>query len=1084
MAALATSSQVLQKKYDVFISFRGSDIRPTFLSHLKKQLQQEEIDVYVDERLERGDKISTALLEAIESSMIALVIFSKDYASSWWCLEELVKIMECKRVNDQVVIPVFYNVDPSHVRHQEGSYGDAFAQHEQKYNHDLMKLWKSVLENTANLSGHHSSNYFAESDLIDDIIKNVSKKLEDKDIDEPKDQLIGFQKDMTTIESFMKVDSEEVRVIGIWGKGGIGKTTLAQVVFDKFSPRYNSSCFVSNVREESKRIGLTGLLEKILSVLLNNENLTYKRRPNTQRRLSRRKAFLVLDDVDTSGQLHYLIEENLSLGPNSKIIITSRDKHVLISGGVHEVHEMKELCMEESLQLFCWYAFKKDHPKIGYKKLSMQAIEYAGGLPLALKVLGSYLNSRDTKTWDSALKKLRKHPNSEIYNVLRVSYDGLDILEKRIFLDIAFFLWGKKKELIINVLDACDDLYADCGIDGLINKALITISSDNIVGIHDLLREMAEEIVREESRKHPERRSRLNNSKEIQDILKNSMGTDAIEGIILEFDELSEDHLSLSANAFKNLSNLRILKIQHCDPIGGRRLYFPNGHLNFPNGLDSLSDKLSYIYWEQCSLASLPMGFCAEKLVEIHMPNSGVAKLWDDAKNLMNLKTINLSSCCNLVELPDLSMAQNLEIMELDYCSMLCSIHPSILSLPKLSYLDLTGCWKLKSLHGDKHMKSLKYLMLKGCINLVEFFLSSEELRRLILDGTGLKTLKLPIGQFNKLDELCLGGSLKSFQINELSCLTSLKKFSLSKFRGQIIWKSNLLTLFDVWRSLDELHLTHCAVYEIPDNISAMSLLRTLSLRGCQVEGLPNSIKHLSELKELDLGYCQQLRSLPELPPSITHFYVDGCTSLETIDFKVMRTIYNNYSGEVKVCYPGSTIPKGFKYSRTAERFITIELAPSSSDHLLGFASCCVLAKWDVMYINTFIWRKLHLEDEEIYCEDEKKFPNLGKWNGCNVYLWYDPMESILKETQRSFDGGTTYKFTCEFFVGDCFRNCVVECDHHWINECGIWPIYASDLQEEVVQQMELKLENRTTKRKRNSFTFFMGNFCAIPFII
>ncbi|KAI9120054.1 hypothetical protein K1719_009023 [Acacia pycnantha] len=727
-------------------------------------------------------------------------------------------------------------------------------------------------------------------------------------------------------------------------------------------------------------------------------------------RLSRRKAFLVLDDVDTSGQLHYLIEENLSLGPNSKIIITSRDKHVLISGGVHIVQEMKELCMEESLQLFCWYAFKKDCPKIGYKKLSMQAI--AGGLPLALKVLGSYLNSRDTKAWDSALKKLRKHPNSEIYNVLRVSYDGLDILEKKIFLDIAFFLWGKKKELIISVLDACGDLYADCGIDCgidcLIKKALITISSDNIVGIHDLLQEMAEEIVREEFRKHPEKRSRLNDSKEIQDILKNSMGTDEIEGIIFKLDE-SKDHLSLSANAFKNLSNLRILEIQPCNRNYDRHLYFPNG-------LESLPDKLSYIYWGRYPLVSLPMGFCAEKLVEIHLPSSKVAKLWDDVQNLMNLKTINLSFSLNLVKLPDLSMAQNLERVELDYCKSLCSIHPSIFSLPKLSCLGLPGCCKLKSLHGDKHMKSLKYLILLDCVNLVEFLLSSEEMRRLNLVDTGIKTLKLPIGRFNKLEELCL----------------------------------------------DKLLLTHCAVYEIPDNISAMSLLRTLSLRGCQVEGLPNSIKHLSQLKKLDLGHCKQLRSLPELPLSITHFYVDECTSLETIDFKVMRTIYNNYSGEVKVCYPGSTIPKGFKYSRTAERFISIELAPSSSDHLLGFASCCVLAMPTLAftYVELWIRRKLQFEDEEIYWVDEKFFPDIVDVNGRNVYLWYDPIEYILNETQRSFDEGTTYKFTFKFSVAN-WEN---ESDHQEINECGIWPIYASDLQEEVVQQMELKLENRTTQ--------------------
>ncbi|KAI9119898.1 hypothetical protein K1719_009287 [Acacia pycnantha] len=1055
MTAFAASSRVDQEKYDVFISFRGSDVRDGFLSHLIKQLRQEGIDVYVDDRLEKGDEISSGLLEAIEKSIIALVIFSKDYASSRWCLEELEKIMECKRDNNQIVIPIFYNVDPSHVRHQEGSYANAFAQHEETYKDDLMKLqvWKSVLKKTANLSGYHSSNFFKESDLIDQIIKDVSKKLEGKDTIEPKRQLIGFQENLATIESFMKVDSHEVRVIGIWGKGGIGKTTLAQVIFDKFSPRYDSSYFVSNVREESKRIGLTCFLEKIISVLLNDENLTHKGRPNTQRRLRRTRVLLVLDDVDTSRQLQYLIEENLSLGPNSKVIITSRDIHVLISGGVHVVHEVKELHMEESLQLFSWHAFKQDLPKTGYEKLSERAIQYAGGLPLALKVLGSYLNSRDGKTWESALEKLRKYPNPEIYNVLRISYDGLDISEKRIFLDIAFFLQGKKKESVISLLDVCDDFYADCGIDRLTDKALITISSDNRVGIHDLLQEMAEEIVREESREHPERRSRLNDSKEIQDILKNGKGTDAIQGIKLKL-KASHDILCLSADAFKKMSNLRFLEVETC------------GNVHLPNGLDSLCNKLSYFYWETYPLKSLPLGLCSEKLVEIHMPFSQVAKLWDGVHNLMNLKTIDLSFSFKLVELPDLSMAQNLENLYLLYCTKLRSIHPSILSLYQLLFFNITGRWKLRSLYRGNHMKSLKLHTLKDCGSLKKFLLPSKEMRRLDLFNSGIKILKLPIGQFNKLEQLYLGGSLRNFQINELSCLTSLKIFSLSHFYEDID-KSKLVIMFDAWRSLEHMYLRYCVILEIPDNISTLSLLKTLSLRGCLVESLPNSIKSLSQLKEIDLGDCKRLRLLPELPPSITHFYADGCTSLETIDFKVMRAIYNNNSCEVEVHYPGSTIPKGFKYSHTAKNYVTIELAPSSSNQLLGFASCCIIASLGYFpRPRTSICRKFHFEDEEIYCNVEKEFHRPQDWSGDIVYQWYDPMECILKETQRRFDKGSPYKFACEFFVEYLF----IRLDGY-IKGCGIWPIYASELQEEVVEEMELKLENHRTETEIPAFS-------------
>lgn len=147
-------------KYDVFISFRGTDIRHGFLSHLRKELRQKQVDAFVDDRLEGGDEISPALVKAIEGSLISLVIFSKDYASSKWCLEELVKIIECMATQKQIVIPVFYNVDPSDVRHQKGSYGDALAIHEKsKRNPGRVQNWRSALNTAANLSGFHSSKF-------------------------------------------------------------------------------------------------------------------------------------------------------------------------------------------------------------------------------------------------------------------------------------------------------------------------------------------------------------------------------------------------------------------------------------------------------------------------------------------------------------------------------------------------------------------------------------------------------------------------------------------------------------------------------------------------------------------------------------------------------------------------------------------------------------------------------------------------------------------------------------------------------------------------------------------------------------
>ena len=153
----SSSFHVPQTKYDIFISFRGKDTRSTFLSHLENELRRNHIDVYVDDRLRRGDEISSALLQAIEEAFISLVIFSKYYASSTWCMEELLKIIECMERDQRIVIPVFYNIDPSDVRHQKRTFEEAFSKYQgtSKENLEKVHYWRSALKKAANLSGFH-----------------------------------------------------------------------------------------------------------------------------------------------------------------------------------------------------------------------------------------------------------------------------------------------------------------------------------------------------------------------------------------------------------------------------------------------------------------------------------------------------------------------------------------------------------------------------------------------------------------------------------------------------------------------------------------------------------------------------------------------------------------------------------------------------------------------------------------------------------------------------------------------------------------------------------------------------------------
>jgi hypothetical protein len=119
----STSSSNPQWINEVFINFREEDIRQSFISHLYAALKNAGINTYYDRQLPKGTELGPELSRAIEGSHISIVVFSKRYTESSWCLNELKQVMECHRTHGQVVVPVFYDVDASVVRQQKGDFG-------------------------------------------------------------------------------------------------------------------------------------------------------------------------------------------------------------------------------------------------------------------------------------------------------------------------------------------------------------------------------------------------------------------------------------------------------------------------------------------------------------------------------------------------------------------------------------------------------------------------------------------------------------------------------------------------------------------------------------------------------------------------------------------------------------------------------------------------------------------------------------------------------------------------------------------------------------------------------------------------
>nr|WIL59980.1 nodulation protein [Melilotus officinalis] len=558
---------------------KGEDIRRGFLGHLIKAFPRKQINAFVDDKLKRGDDISASLVEAIEGSSISLVIFSENYAFSHWCLEELVKIIECNEKYGQIVIPVFYGIDPTDVRHQKKSYENAFSELEKRYNSSQVQIWRHALNKSANLSGI-TSNFRNDAELLEEIIKHVLMSLSKHPVNSK--GLVGIDKSISHLESLLQKDSKKVRVIGIWGMGGIGKTTIADKIFSQNRYEYDGSCFLENVSEKlTRHDGMKFLKETLFSELLKESVKDLS--SDIERRIGRMKVLIVLDDVKDTSHLEMLFGTLDWYRSDSRIIVTTRDKQVLIANKVDELYEVGVLDSIEAFALFNLNAFDRSHLETEFSDLSKRVVNYAKGIPLVLNVLAHMLCGKDKEVWESQLDKLKRLPIQKVYDVMRVSYDDLDRLEQKYFLDIACFFNGlsvKVDYMKLLLKDYESDNAVAVGLERLKDKALITISEDNVISMHDILQEMGREVVRQESSQDPRKCSRLWDLDIICDVLKNDKDLVNLREVTLSDSKYLKELPDFSKatnlespgfvsipSSIINLTRLRKLEIRFCSNL-------------------------------------------------------------------------------------------------------------------------------------------------------------------------------------------------------------------------------------------------------------------------------------------------------------------------------------------------------------------------------------------------------------------------------------------------------------------------------------------------------------------------------------
>ncbi|XP_023767307.1 disease resistance protein RPV1 isoform X1 [Lactuca sativa] len=878
----SSSSSTQTHRYDIFLSFRGVDTRHSFTNHLYNALMHANITTFLDdEEIETGEDLKPELESAIKASRASIIVLSKNYATSTWCLDELVLILEQRMTSNHIVIPIFYHVEPTHVRKQEGSFGDAMAKHRQKMEAESnlnkrsqwaekIELWNKAIREVADLKGK-DANGRLEVEFINEIVKDIFRRLHISSRF-PLPQLIGMEVSISFLTSWLKdASSPTTDIVTILGIGGIGKTSLAKYVYALHSHEFDtSSCIIDISRRCDKKYnGMIDVQKQLYADISKPSSIVQVHDVSIytsmiEKVLANKKVFLVLDDIGSLDQLDALVGSK-GFRPGSKILITTKDAWLTQSCSLFKMkikpryaeHKLEGLSTTESQKLLCFHAFMCNNPKPGYEEVSENLVNYCEGHPMALEILGRSLHNREVTYWEGYIDKLKKENDSPINNVLRMSIDSLaSESDKNLFKYIACIFIGMDRDVTRTILEACD-IETKTGITNLIDKCLLSVGDTNELMMHQLVQEMGRFLVREESLYKPWERSRLWGHESFR-VLKQEKGTENVLGLTLDMRMLEKEKLhgslELKTDALSKMDRLMLLQLNYVQ-ISGSYKKFP--------------EELRWLCMHGFPLKYIPSDLSMENLVALDMSYSNIE---------------SLEICYSYPQRLHKRLKQ-----------MIGSCSKDKRLLGSLKILNLSFCEQIRSLRGFDHLPKLERLILKGCIGLLEVCESIQQCLELALIDLSyckkLKKLPKSLGKLKKVKTLLLNGchlGESQIRIRDMDSSEMLKANNISintitssSTVVEVMPSYSKFSVISLPRSLVSLSLenNNLSSESFPMDFSCLPMLKELTLDKNPIVSLPSCVRTLPRLEILSMSDCKMLTTFEHPPHTLTHLnlYSNKC---------------------------------------------------------------------------------------------------------------------------------------------------------------------------------------------------------------